>query len=212
MQCISLPGPGTSAIQLEAFKKLLLTLVIDPLNIARASGSFHTVPTGVTATLPRHRRDGLSSLARPYVDFVKAIESLDATAARKVVGDHRVVFERDGNAGLAQTAIDGSLPLRQLLLLRRVYSVAPLSVVAKALGVSGDGVEEVLVRTVSCLLSHWVAVLCYAYCFPRHRSPAAGSLHASTRVAELLSFLHRSPARKALMWKTLRWLHNCKSG
>lgn len=148
MQCISLPGPGTSAIQLEAFKKLLLALAIDPRNVARGTGSFHAPPSAVVASLPRHRRDGLATLARAYVDLVNALERFDSAAVLKSAAEHAALFERDGNAGLVHVVVADKMPLLQLLRLRRVYAAVPLAVVAKTLGVKVDGVVGAVFRTV----------------------------------------------------------------
>lgn len=142
LQCVSLPGPGTSAIQVEAYKKLLLTLMIDPRNIAQSTGSLFITSSAVTASLPRHRRDGLLSIARGYVDFCRAFECLDAILIRKLVTEHSTIFERDGNNGLVHTVLDSTLPLRQLLQLRRVYSVVPLGIVVTELGLQDASLLE----------------------------------------------------------------------
>jgi hypothetical protein len=151
LQCIGLPGPATSEVQVEAAKKILLVLCIDPSNIDQRTGDLHMNPGVVISAWPRHRREVLVSQSRQYVDLSKLVAAADTAAARKLAAEQDAVFEKDGNGGLVHTAINSALPFRLLLQLRRVYTAVPLAMVATTLEELADaaGVEAVVVRTVS---------------------------------------------------------------
>lgn len=148
--CIGLPGPATSEVQVEAAKKILLVLCIDPSNIDQRTGDLHMNPGVVISAWPRHRREVLASQSRQYVDLSKLVAAADTAAARKLAAEQDAVFEKDGNGGLVHTAINSALPFRLLLQLRRVYTAVPLAMVATTLEELADaaGVEAVVVRTV----------------------------------------------------------------
>ena len=151
MQCLALPGPATSEVQVEAFKKLLLVLLIDPTNVAQHSGHLHVSPAALVTSLQRHRREVLVSAARQYVDFSKALAANDVHTVRKLASEQTAVFEKDGNEGLVHSATYAALPHRLLLELRSVYASAPLAVVADALGLTGnlDAAEAAVFQAVS---------------------------------------------------------------
>lgn len=133
---IATPGNATSLIQLEAYRKFVLIGLIK-------DGKVPPLPRTVATQTNR----SITSLAAAYLDFAAACEAQD-TGSYKMLESYQVEFEKDGNLGLARSAI-AALPSHKIQALRNIYITIPLEDVARKLELSADEVKATIEEMVS---------------------------------------------------------------
>ncbi|KAJ3097661.1 COP9 signalosome complex subunit 3 [Phlyctochytrium planicorne] len=89
--CLITPANAISSIQIEAYRRLLLTKIVE-------SGKLYTLPKNVSNPISR----GIGSFATPYQDFAKAIEKSIVSKNVPETQKFIEVFARNNHLGLSK--------------------------------------------------------------------------------------------------------------
>ncbi|ORY73059.1 hypothetical protein BCR35DRAFT_281771 [Leucosporidium creatinivorum] len=130
---VSAPGHAVAAIQIDAYKKLLLVQLLTLGQIQPLPK--YTTPAVVTAC---------KAHAGPYLDYAHAYAAQDKAGLISLLDKHREVFEKDLNTGLL-TLCERAFRRRTIQKLTDTYMTLSLEEIAKAvdLGTDEKGLKEV---------------------------------------------------------------------
>ncbi|KAI9216882.1 hypothetical protein BC828DRAFT_282176 [Blastocladiella britannica] len=134
---LTVPSRAVSAIQVAAYKKLVLVSAI-------ARGSIPTIPKMGPSPVP----GAVRAAAEIYHDLVRAMSATDGRL-EATLANHALKFQADDNLGLARQAVT-SAQIHALRRLTDVYVTVSLREAARALGTTGTiaGAERLLVRMI----------------------------------------------------------------
>ncbi|KAK9767822.1 hypothetical protein K7432_002051 [Basidiobolus ranarum] len=122
---IATPSVGTSAIQVEAYKKhVLVSLLLEGqlINLPK-----YTAPCVIQA---------IKVLCAPYLDLAAAYSSLNVSRVKAELMIHESSFIKDRNYGLVSQCLD-ALYRRNILQLTRTYLTLSMEDIAKTVGFEG---------------------------------------------------------------------------
>ncbi|KAL7269298.1 hypothetical protein RUND412_008045 [Rhizina undulata] len=116
---ISIPGSACSAIQVEAYKKYILTGIL-------LDGSVHRIPKVCSVMFTRT----YNALCRPYEYFAEVFMSGDPEVFKQEAALMMDVFQRDGNTGLAMQCMDAFKRMK-IIALQDTYVTLSVEEIAK---------------------------------------------------------------------------------
>ncbi|KAG0242924.1 COP9 signalosome complex subunit 3 [Actinomortierella wolfii] len=137
---VSAPAEVASAIQVEAYKKFVLTSLLQ-------YGKVKNLPRYISAPVLR----AIKSLCAPYNDFAGAYEK-SITVLRAEAERNRSFFVRDRNYGLVKQCME-ALYKRNIQDLTRTYLTLSLKDIAEQIGLGSDDkaihqVEGIMIRMI----------------------------------------------------------------
>ncbi|KAK4048086.1 hypothetical protein OIV83_004956 [Microbotryomycetes sp. JL201] len=125
-QVVVSPAQVTAAIQVDAYKKLILLQLL-------THGHTEPLPKYTSATVASTCKD----LSGPYLDFAEAFATRDATKVTAAFQQHHQTFEQDLNAGLVDLCWS-TFRRRAILRLTETFITLSLREIAKAMQVDSD--------------------------------------------------------------------------
>ncbi|TBU54939.1 hypothetical protein BD310DRAFT_826881 [Dichomitus squalens] len=132
--CVSAPAQVPAAIQLEAFKKLVLVQLIQ---------------YGETIAPPKYTLPALQRQLKntPYNNFVKAYPA-EVSTLRQIVAKEQEIFNQEKNLGLINQAIDRA-PVWLIKKLTATYLTLGLADIGKEVGInSPEEVREIILSMI----------------------------------------------------------------
>ncbi|KAE8234313.1 hypothetical protein CF326_g646 [Tilletia indica] len=147
-QCVTLPTQAVSAIQVDAYKKLIL---LQLLQDGKMSPPPEYTSSPVTKTI--------GSLCRPYILFAKVYEDRNATDAEVFQKAEEVkdMMQKDQNLGLVRQCLS-TYRSRRIQRLGSTFSCISLVEIARLLGM-GDSPESVTIihdEVANMIVAGWV--------------------------------------------------------
>ncbi|KAJ9112528.1 hypothetical protein QFC22_006285 [Naganishia vaughanmartiniae] len=142
LAAISMPGPSVSAVQIAAFKKLVLVDLIVSGEV-RNYGKIVSGP--LTAAFTLH--------GRAYTDLGSAYRDLDYGKLKKVLEKDVKYYQQDQNYGLLMSVYE-SIPARRLINLTETYVRMDMQKLAEKISkgsfteLNAQGAEELVVKLV----------------------------------------------------------------
>ncbi|PWN49939.1 hypothetical protein IE53DRAFT_316718 [Violaceomyces palustris] len=146
--CVSSPAAAVSAIQVDAYKKLILVRLIK-------DGQMSPPPKYTSGAFLR----SFKQTNQTYLSFAAAYESREPAKAEEVMRiaqEKAELFSQDCNMGLVQQCL-ALHRQRRIQRLKEVYSTLSLANVAEILGVTGEDAEGIIEHDVMELVSKgWI--------------------------------------------------------
>ena len=120
------PGSAASAIQIEAYKKIIL---LGLLLKGKSPCLPHQMPVNIQNTLMDHS-------SRAYISISDAFESCDFSKMEGLLSKNFQIYDDDGNYGLVKQCAN-QLISRKIQLLTKTYLTLSLNYIEKLIGVPG---------------------------------------------------------------------------
>ncbi|KAL9931801.1 hypothetical protein V8E36_009351 [Tilletia maclaganii] len=147
-QCVTAPAQGISAIQVDAYKKLLLLQLLH-------NGKMLPLPDYTSSVLAK----GLTTLCRPYIFLAKVFEDRNTSDADlfQKVEEVKDLVQRDQNWSLLQQCLV-AYRSRRIQRLASTYSAISLVEVARLLGMSEneESIQIIHNEIGQMILAGWV--------------------------------------------------------
>ncbi|CAD6904605.1 unnamed protein product [Tilletia controversa] len=147
-QCVTLPTQAISAIQVDAYKKLILMQLLQ-------DGKMSPPPEYTSGVVSK----SLNALCRPYILFAKLYEDRNATDAEVFQKAEEVkdMMQKDQNLGLVRQCLS-MYQSRRIQRLAKTYSCISLVEIARLFGMdeSPESVKSIHDEVANMIVAGWV--------------------------------------------------------